>query len=123
MFNVYLLSGCRLLSLSEFQMPPATPDIPAPDRVAYLFGNTNVGPARVLTVKTGDHVDISAYARFDTGTGGNNGLIPNIVNAVTSAVNVVSIGETQVIYDAFDAWLPVFPGIYPIPNPMPLRHT
>ncbi|MEO0555941.1 MAG: DUF6443 domain-containing protein [Bacteroidota bacterium] len=92
----------------------ASPKVPNPDRTAYLFGGINVGPAKVLTVKNGDHVDLSVFARYDIPTGGNTGTLPGWVGAVTNALNIAATGETQLIYDAFDTWLPGF--VNTIPN-------
>lgn len=92
----------------------ASPQVPNPDRTAYLFGGINVGPAKVLTVKNGDHVDLSVFARYDISTGGNTGTLPGWVGAVTNALNIAATGETQLIYDAFDTWLPGF--VNTIPN-------
>lgn len=107
------IQASRSFTTPNNHTPPSTA-VPSPDRTAYLYGGVNVGPAKELQVKAGDHVSFSAYARFDIGTGGDGSLAPGFVNAVTNAVNVVSTGETQVIYDAFHAWLPAF--IAGIPN-------
>ncbi|MEM6526192.1 MAG: DUF6443 domain-containing protein [Bacteroidota bacterium] len=92
----------------------ASPAVPNPDRTAYLYGGINVGPAKVLEVKNGDHVDLSVFARYDISTGGNTSTVPTWVTAVTSALNIAATGETQIIYDAFDTWLPGF--VNTIPN-------
>jgi RHS repeat-associated protein len=79
--------------------------VPNPDRSAETNGYLSrpMGPAKLLQVHMGDTLNISAYAKYTTGTGGINTVIDNLVSIVTGAFNIPP-GEAA--FTAFNADLP-----------------
>jgi len=77
-----------------FNHTAASIDVTAPDRSAETNGNTSkaIGPAKMLQVSAGDRVQLEVFARYQTGTGGNNALISNLASAVTGSF-LLNAGE------------------------------
>ena len=77
-----------------FNHTAASIDVTAPDRSAETNGNTSkaIGPAKMLQVNAGDRVQLEVFARYQTGTGGNNALISNLASAVTGSF-LLNAGE------------------------------
>ena len=79
------------------------------DEAARLNGSTGsaIGPGKVFTVSAGDKVDLSVFAKYAQATGNSSAVINNLVSAVTSGFGIVNGGETQPLFQAFDANLPM----------------
>jgi len=77
-----------------FNHTTASIDVTAPDKSAETNGNTSkaIGPAKMLQVNAGDRVQLEVFARYQTGTGGNNALISNLASAVTGSF-LLNAGE------------------------------
>jgi len=77
-----------------FNHTAASIDVTAPDRSAETNGNTSkaIGPAKMLQVSAGDRVQLEVFARYQTGTGGNNALISNLASVVTGSF-LLNAGE------------------------------
>ena len=78
---------------------------PTPDRTAETNGYLGkpIGPAKLVQVHTGDTLNISAFAKYTTGTGGVTTVINNLVAMVAGAFGIGS-GETA--YTALNNNLP-----------------
>ncbi len=89
-----------------------TLDIPIPDESIILNGITGskpIGPAKMLTVKAGDKVNMEVFSRYTTSVSSSS-VISNLVAAVTSAYGIVNSGETQTAYQALNNNLPSLSG-------------
>gem|GEM_PF-989756 len=95
-------------AISIFNHTPSTTQTLAPDRVselngAIMIGETNtprsIGPNKVLQVAAGDRVQLEVFARYQTGAGSNEELIPSIANAVTGAFG---LGAGEAAYTALN---------------------
>jgi len=80
--------------ITVFNHTLANINVTAPDRSAETNGNTSkaIGPAKMLQVSAGDRVQLEVFARYQTGTGGNNALISNLASAVTGSF-LLNAGE------------------------------
>ena len=78
------------------------------NEAARLNGSTGsaIGPGKVFTVSAGDKVDLSVFAKYSQSTTNSSAVINNLVAAVTGAFGIVNGGETQALYQGFDANLP-----------------
>ncbi|WP_436517257.1 DUF6443 domain-containing protein [Ekhidna sp. To15] len=100
--NVYLAtmeSGKSSYEESEFAFPAnirsgTENHTPLGAESVILNGTANgeeVGPAKVLTIATGDEVDIEVWAKY-TDAGWNNSSIADIVSVLTTAFGTTSAG-------------------------------
>jgi len=80
--------------VTVFNHTTASIDVTVPDKSAETNGNTSkaIGPAKMLQVSAGDRLQLEIFARYQTGTGGNNALITNLASAVTGSF-LLNAGE------------------------------
>ncbi|UII22646.1 DUF6443 domain-containing protein [Fulvivirga ligni] len=93
---------------------PASSQIPVPKYMAALGGSFSqyVGPGLQLDVSQNEKIKISVNAYLN-GSGTDNTVLPSLVAAVTNSFQILDGGETEIIYSAFESYLPVFSGQIP----------
>ncbi len=80
----------------------STPLTSAPAQSAIVNGYNNgssIGPAKMLQVKSGDHVSLEVFARYTTAVS-SDAAIGNLGIAVANAFGVINSGEAQQAYQA-----------------------
>jgi RHS repeat-associated protein len=81
----------------------ANKDTPAPTKAAWLNGGLGreMGPAKGLTITSGDKLKMEVYARYNAGSGTTSDVVASLLGAVTASFNA-TIGENLTAYNGFN---------------------
>ncbi len=79
--------------------------VPNPSHVSLLIGE--VGPAKMLTVSSGDHIEMKVNASYSSNTGSKTSVIGSMAGLIANAFGYSSTGETSVIFQEFQNHAPV----------------
>ncbi len=107
----FLNVAARRTPTGTLNKTPPTAAIPNPANTALVKAhplalNNAMGPAKLLQVKAGEKVSMETYAITISGIGGNPTVIAGMAGIVANSFGIVSGGETQTIYQAFQSLLP-----------------
>lgn len=92
-----------------YNRTPVSDAIPSPKGVVNVWQGT--GPAITFDVSEGDKLELSVFAGYPNGTGGDASPIVNMAAAVATSFGISNVGETQNIYQAFQNLLPTAAGM------------